>query len=1475
MVTTLQGVSITQLIEQQVAQCPDAIAIICRETQTTYEELNRKANQLARYLRSLGVKPETPVGICVDRSLEMFVGLLGILKAGGAYVPIDPSYPKDRLEFILVDSQLPILLTQTHLLRDLPRLEQVKPVCMDMDWQHIAETSSENFDSGVTSDNLAYIIYTSGSTGQPKGVQITHRAVVNLLYSLQCKPGLTEADTLLAITTISFDMAVPDLFLPLITGARIKLLRRDVTTDAAQLAKALSDPDITFVQATPATWRLVLAAGWPGNRRLKMLCGGETLTRSLANQLLEKGESLWHMYGPTETTVWSMVHKVKPGIDTIPLGHPIAKTQIYLIESPARRKDDPLKLVPVGTSGEVYIGGDGVARGYLNRSELNNERFIPDPFQAGSEARLYKTGDLARYLPDGNIEFIGRIDHQVKIRGFRVETGDIEAAISQHPSIRDAVIIAKEDGSGSKRLVAYVVPKDLGSGIEPSELIEQAYKEQIQQWQNVWSETYSQSVGQSFNNDPIFNSSGWNNSFTGLPMPVEEVREWVDCTVERILTLRPKRVLEIGCGMGLLLFRIAPQCTHYFGTDISAEAITHIRQQLNKTDQDWSHLTVCQGAAHELERFEPRTFDTVVINSVVQYFPSVDYLVQVLEKIVELVKPGGRIFIGDVRNLQLLEAFHTGIQLNHAQASLSISKFRHKIRERVTQDRELVLCPKFFLALKKHIPRITQVQTQLKQGSSNNELIRFRFDVVLDIEVPSFPSIESDLLDWQQQQLSILGLRQLLQEQQPAMLKITNVPDSRVLLEVKASELLAGNHDLDNLKTVKNLWDALPQASMTSGVHPEIFWRLSQELPYNTHITLSEEGTTGCYDVVLRHIAATTQEYLLPLSKQTVESKSWSIYANSPLQTNAKNSFVPRLRAFLKNKLPDYMIPSAFVVMEKLPLTPNGKIDRRSLPEPKKERPTLSGAFVAASNDLETQITEIWSQILGIEQIGIYDNFFELGGHSLLAAQLLAQVKETLQVELPLFYLLRKPTVAGLIKSIEVVQGLNLQVHQPEETDSTCCYADSILAPEIQIQEPFVEVAEPQKILLTGATGFLGAFLLQELLQQTQAELYCLVRASHLEEGRQKIITNLERYMLWSNELSSRIIPVLGDLSQPLLGLTKDRFQALANKLDRIYHCGAFVNLIYPYTALRSTNVLGTQEILRLACLGKTTPVHFISTIDVFQSPAYFDLDILRENEPLNYGQDLDKGYAQTKWVAEHLIREAYLRGLPICIYRPGMLTGHSQTGSTQTNDLMSRIIKGMIQLGIAPELKYWVNMTPVDFASKALVHLSSQPESFGKTFHIVNPQALPWEKLIDQIRSFGYDMRSIPHEEWKTELLKLDKFTDNALSPMLSLFTEQHPKTQKTYLETFLLTAKSFDCQNTLEGLSKTPIACPSIDTKLLNVYLSYFQKVGFLEPDNRIKVFGNPSTEQQENYRNYISNDTGQTSHPSNPVKIFTGNG
>lgn len=452
-----------QLFEAQVERTPDAIAVIFEDEQLTYQELNRRANQLAHHLQTLGVGPEMLVGICMERSLEMMVGLLGILKAGGAYLPLDPTYPEERLAFMMEDAQVSVLLTQKRVSEGLAILNPQSPaqnlnvICLDMDCKDIERAVRENPTSGVIADNLAYVIYTSGSTGRPKGTMISHLGLVN--YLIWCKKAyaVAEGSGAPVHSSIGFDLTITALFSPLIAGRSVTLLLED------RGGKALSDvlrkgSDFSLVKITPAHLEVLgqqLLPEKAAGRARAFIIGGEALQGELLTfwRTHSPGTRFVNEYGPTETVVGCCVYEVPAGVSisgSVPIGCPIANTQLYLL-------NHHLQPVPIGVPGELYISGDGVARGYLNRPDLTAENFIPNPFSDEPGARLYKTGDMARYLPDGNIEFLGRVDHQVKIRGFRVELGEIEAVLAGHPKVRETAVMAREDLPGDKRLVAYFI----------------------------------------------------------------------------------------------------------------------------------------------------------------------------------------------------------------------------------------------------------------------------------------------------------------------------------------------------------------------------------------------------------------------------------------------------------------------------------------------------------------------------------------------------------------------------------------------------------------------------------------------------------------------------------------------------------------------------------------------------------------------------------------------------------------------------------------------------------------------------------------------------------------------------------------------------------------------------------------------------------------------------------------------------------
>ncbi|MBE9040661.1 amino acid adenylation domain-containing protein [Oscillatoriales cyanobacterium LEGE 11467] len=1007
---------IHQLFEAQVKRTPEATAVVFGEKKLSYRELNTRANQLAHHLQSLGVRAEVPVGICLERSVETLVGLLGILKAGGAYVPMDPNYPQQRLEFMLQSARVRVLVTEEMLWRsDLEH--SARAVYLDKDKDAISRSPSENLSVEVQARDLAYIIYTSGSTGQPKGVAIAHSNLVNAYfawesaYQLRAKPI-----SHLQMASFSFDVFTGDWVRTLCSGGKLVICPREVLLEADKLYALMRRNQVDYAEFVPAVIRYlmdyleataqnlefmrVLIVGsdnwYLGEfERLRQFCGTQT--------------RLINSYGVTEATIDSSYFETSevnlPSGQLVPIGRSFANTQLYVL-------DARLQPVPIGIPGELYIGGAGLARGYLDRPDLTQRAFIPNPFDAG--ARLYKTGDRVCYREDGNLEFLGRIDKQIKIRGFRIELGEIETVLSQHPDVR----------------ICAVIPRD------------------------------------------------------------------------------------------------------------------------------------------------------------------------------------------------------------------------------VDDDRQLV---------------------------------------------------------------------------------------GYVVLE--------------------------PDRAVTS------------------------------------------------------------------LQ----------LRRFLEKQLPKYAIPSIFIWPDELPLNAHGKVDRKGLPVPKAGASQATETFVPPKTLTEKTIAEIFAEILKLDRVaspqenrvGLYDDFFELGGHSLLAVKLLARLNCALDIELGLVDLFESSTVSGLATRVEdwrekptAQSPLNLE----EEV-----VLDSAIAPPEGYDFQWAE--SPKQIFLSGATGFLGGFLLVELLQKTSAIVHCLVRAADEASGRQRIQDNLESYQLWQERfrdspgetLRERIVVIPGDLSKPYLGLSLDRFQELGDRVEVIYHNGAFVNSLYPYSAFKQSNVLGTEEILRLAVCGKLKAVHFVSSLSVVHSPAYLHREAVLETDG-ECPQGLFNGYAQSKWVAEQICQIARSRGIPVSIYRPGVISGHSQAGVGNTRDLLHTVLKGFVQLKSAPDLKAIWDFTPVDYVAGAIVHLSQQSDSIGNVFHLTNPQPILLSDLIEEIASFGYPLEKMAYKPWRKRLADFVKESgSNQWNSLLPIFPKDFLPEQLR-----VLTIK-FDSKNTLQGLANTSITCPPVDRQLLGTYLSYLIDRGFLDSPAR----------------------------------------
>jgi amino acid adenylation domain-containing protein len=989
--------SLHQCFEEQVRKTPDSSALIVGKQRLTYRELNERANQIAHRLITLGVGPEILVGVFLERTASLLPAILGVLKSGAAYVPLDPMYPRERLSAILEDAKAPIVLTQKSLASELEGTA-ARVICVDSGDEKLASEIRENLDVTIGLENLAYVLFTSGSTGRPKGVALEHRSAVTFVQWAQTVFSPEELAGVLLSTSVCFDLSIFEIFVTLSVGGTIVLVQ-----NALYLPSAEARNEVTLINTVPSAMaELVRMQAVPASVRTVNLAG-EALPETLVSDIYSSTsvEKVYNLYGPTEDTTYSTYTLTSTG-QKVTIGKPLPNTQAYVLDPEGNPQ-------PVGVPGELFLAGEGLARGYFGRPDLTRERFVRNPFgPAGS--RMYRTGDLCRWLLDGNLEYLGRLDHQVKLRGFRIELGEIESVLDSHDSVRKSVVMAREDQPGQKQLVAYVVPK---SDLQPTKKNESAdtlNAERLAQWAATFDEAYRNGgTGE----DATFNISGWNSSYDGKPIPPEQMRVWVETTAERILALKAKRVWEIGCGTGLLLFRIAPKTEFFRGTDVSPAAIDFLQKQLHRREMRLANVAVDCKAAHEFDGVKEK-FDAVVVNSVIQYFPNLDYLMGVINGALEVVEGGGCIFIGDVRSFPLLEAFHTSIQLHQVPDSLTCAELQERIRKSIQREGELLVDPEFFATLSTKLPRISHVEIHLKRGQAHNELTRFRYDVVLHVGDNLPQELSCDWLSWDRDSLNLASLREQLKSR-PDALGITRIPNARISKDVAALAALKHGPVPNTVGELKDFLNREPNA----GIEPEDFWGIAEELGYAAEIRPSQAAVDGTFDVVFRRPNANE---IVRFPSETHAMRPLDVYATNPLRSRLLRDLVPDLRLWLDDKLPEYMIPTHFVLLESLPLSPNGKVDRKALPAPEQVGSEARGAYVAPRTASEEILAAIWADVLRLERVGISDDFFELGGHSLNATQVASRVRDAFHVEMPLRTMFESPTIESLADAISALQ---------------------------------------------------------------------------------------------------------------------------------------------------------------------------------------------------------------------------------------------------------------------------------------------------------------------------------------------------------------------------------------------------------------------------------------------------------------------
>nr|WP_163787923.1 non-ribosomal peptide synthetase [Mycolicibacterium insubricum] len=992
------GVSIPGLFARQVVAGPDAVALRFDGVSVSYRDLDEASNRLAHVLIARGAGPGARVGLLLPRSARAITAILAILKTGAAYVPIDPVVPDARVEFILGDSDPTVVVTSSELRE---RLSNSRFAVVDVADSAITDSSVAPVDGDPAADDVAYIIYTSGTTGTPKGVAITHRNVTRLFDGMDIGVRLDSDQVWAQCSSLAFDYSVWEIWGALLHGGRLVVVPEDVRRSPQDLQALLVKEDVGVLSQTPSSVGMLTPEGIEAAALMVAAeaCPTEVVDRWAPGRVMLNG------YGPTEATVFSTIAPLSAGMGTVPIGFPVPGAALFVL-------DAHLRPVPVGVVGELYVAGTGVGLGYVGRSGLTASRFVPCPF-GGSGLRMYRTGDLVRWNPDGQLEYAGRADEQVKVRGYRIELGEIQAALMAHPRVGQAAVVTHastaEDGSGigDQQLVGYVALDKQMMLVRDRERETQL----VDQWQDVYEGLYS---GESFTTGAFAevgeDFDGWNSSYTGEPIPLEQMQEWQAATLDRIRGLNPQRVLEIGVGSGLLLGHVAPDCVEYWATDFSKATIEKLRASV--AEKPWGDLVRLQVQAADIADGLPSGyFDVVILNSVIQYFPSAGYLLDVLDVAMQKLAPGGALFLGDVRNLSLLSAFTTKVVCTDADAERETAAVvRERIRREILDEQELLLSPEFFAALPQRIPEIATVDIQLKDMGVVNELSSYRYEVVLrkaPVYARSLTKIPSQ--PWEQF-TGLAAVGDYLALQQPEALRVVGVPHAGVLPDVELVQALALAGDRVSLA------DLRAGITPSDGVLTDQCHRLGAERGYATAVTWSP--TPGLVDVIYTKMLDQDVDgrtvALSDLYVPVVPVESLAGCVNDP----AAIERVAELRRFIAERLPEYMVPASIIAMESLPLTVNGKLDRRALPAPEF---VSTVAYRAPRDAREEKLAELFSEVLEVKRVGIDDSFFDLGGHSLSAMRLLARIRVELGADFAVSMLFKTPTVAGIAERIDTV----------------------------------------------------------------------------------------------------------------------------------------------------------------------------------------------------------------------------------------------------------------------------------------------------------------------------------------------------------------------------------------------------------------------------------------------------------------------
>ncbi len=1342
--------TIIDIFVEQAEKMPDNAALVYKDKQITYKQVHEYSTVMAEKLLNSGSKPGGKIGILLDRCPEMILGILSILKAGCAYVPIDPACPKDRLQFISEDSNIAIILTTKKYYDTLNETfsnHSLVIYCLDSEDASLIDKCDNNKNGAVKAiesrpHDLAYMIYTSGSTGNPKGVTVENYSAVNLLTYMQKQYPITENDTYLLKTNYTFDVSVTEIFGWFFGGGRLAILNKGDEKDPSNILAEMIKNDVTHINFVPSMLNVFLGTinkeeAKKLNRLKYVFSAGEAISTDTVRKFFEiiPNVKLENLYGPTEATVYATRYSITENDcdkTLIPIGKPVQNLKAFILDSNQQ-------ITPLGVEGELCLSGVGLARGYLNNPELTNSKFIQNPFVAGE--RLYRTGDLCRWLPDGNIEYLGRIDHQVKIRGHRIELGEIEAVTNQFFAIKENVVIAKIDSFGDSSLTSYIVLKEDMAEFENESKKEE--QQQLDDWKIVWN-----------NIDPLeteimddsFNIAGWNSSYTGEQISELEMREWLDTTIRRIKVLNPKKVLEIGCGTGMLLFRLIDDCESYLGTDISTKILEYVAK-VAKNKEVHHKLTLLNKSADDFKEITENKFNTVIINSVAQYFSNVEYFVNVLKNAIRCIEGEGAVFLGDIRNYSLLRAFHTSVEIFQASNDMTIDVCKQHIENRILTETELLVSPEFFYALMKEIPDITHIEILHKRGTTENELNRFRYDAVLYIHT-QVKNPEMLQLDWGSEITAIEEIKMILEDRKPEVLRVRNIRNKRLEMAFREMALLEEN----TVTTMEEFGQQIKNDFQEIGCNPEEFYTLNHP-DYVVEAVWSGIGKDEYFDIVCYQKSCSCI-----FGGDSVQTGGrLSDYANNPVKAKFIENVIPNLKQHLEEKLPEYMIPSNFIQLNKIPLNSNGKIDRKKLLQIDNSG-NSSQNYVAPRNETERKIAEVWKEVLELKRVGIHDDFFRIGGNSIKIIRVISELSKEFVVEIKDIFNYR--TIDQLVKNILYSKDLlrnkiNTMKEMLNSIDEKAADAniESNSSPKrdnynekIKLKYEQMDVLEEKKyknILLIGCTGYLGMHILKQLLRDTESEIYVLVRGQSMGECearlKEKAMYYLSKDILEENR--QRLHIVQGDLTQTFLGMSVTLYKELLEHIDCVINSAANVKHYGNYNDFYEINVRGVERILEF-CMGeRMIDLNHISTIGVIAGYENQSEDAIFTEYDYADSNTIENFYGKTKAIAEERIQEARDKGLNVNIYRIGNIVFDSANGKFQENienNAFYSVLKAYLKMRSIPDMPIQYDFSFVDYVSASIIKLFDKSNLRNETYHIFNDKYVQLSNLAELFAESG-----------------------------------------------------------------------------------------------------------------------------------------